>query len=289
MWRLEWSALSRRISGFLEAAKFHRSCIGFGHQGDDDKVAYERLYPRIGEITQELKAFRDRYVSTLPKDAMAALNRFIDTPTFAPSGPVDGNRVLHIRLTDLVALEAEVSYHLTDFRARAKRLSERAFAHLQRSIVADPDCAKRWKWAFSQGEPACERLGAVHLLLHGIWAFKANSEGERTDLVMGDILHERRGDIEEVAEALVLTEWKKVTQESELVDARDTALAQAKLYASGSLFGLELDACRYLVLVTEKALDMPSDLEDAGVLYRHINLAVDPLSPSRAARQRASG
>jgi hypothetical protein len=216
---------------------------------------------------------------------MAALDRFFDTgATFTPSGPVDGNRVLHIQLTTLVALEAEISYHLTDFRARAKRLSERAFAHLQRSIVADPECKRRWKKAFSsKGETDCEKLGAVHLLWHGIWAFKAISKGERTDLVMGDVLHEGRGDIEEVAEALVLTEWKRVKQVSELDKARDAALAQAKIYAGGSLFGLELDTYRYLVLVTEKGLDMPSDLEDAGVLYRHINIAVDPLTPSRAA------
>jgi hypothetical protein len=30
---------------------------------------------------------------------------------------------------------------------------------------------------------ACEKLAGVHLLLHGIWAFKVHAAGERTDLV----------------------------------------------------------------------------------------------------------
>jgi len=77
MWRSEWSALSRRISGFLEAAKFHRSCIGPGHQNDDDRVALEKLIPGTDAIRRELQTFRDRYASTLPPDAAAALTSFL--------------------------------------------------------------------------------------------------------------------------------------------------------------------------------------------------------------------
>ena len=67
----------------------------------------------------------------------------------------------------------------------AKSLVERAFIHLQRTIVVDHDIRKKWKSAFNTGEIACERLGAVHLLSHGIWAFKADALGERTDLILG--------------------------------------------------------------------------------------------------------
>jgi len=144
----------------------------------------------------------------------------------------------------------------------------------------------RWRKAFDQSETACEKLGAAHLLWHGIWAFKVNTEGERTDLIMGDALHNRRDDIEEVAEALVLTEWKKVAKESELPKARNAAHKQAKLYAGSSLAGVELDAYRYLVLVTLRGLEMPPNIQEAGVLYRHINIAVAPFVPSHAARQR---
>lgn len=290
MWRSEWPALSRRISGLLEAAKFHRSCIGVGAASDPDGVALRELIPVTAAIFRELQAFRDRYAGTLPASATTALAGFFETsaPTFraTPTLPIDGSRYLHFRLTALVALEAEISYHLTDFHARAKRLSERAFTHLQRSIVADPECAKRWQGAFTEGELACEKLGAAHLLWHGIWAFKVSSEGERTDLIMGDTLHDRRGDIEDVAEALVLTEWKKVTEESKLRTAQEAAYRQAKRYAGSSLAGVELDRYRYLVLVTREELPLQDDFEDAGVWYRHINIAVHPRSPSRAARQR---
>jgi len=290
MWRSEWSALSRRILGLLEAAKFHVSYIGIVGL-DADTGAGLSLEPVTRTIFEDLRAFRDRYARTLPTGADKALAGFFkeSTPTFngAPDLPGYANRSLHVRLTKLVALEAEVSYHLTDFRARAKRLSERAFAHLQRTIVADPDCASRWKRAFKhKDEMACEKLGAAHLLWHGIWAFKANTAGERTDLIMGDVLHDRRADIEEVAEALVLTEWKKVTEKSKLHSALNEARRQAKLYAGGGLWGVELDAYRYLVLVTEEGLEMPGEFEDAGVLYHPINIAVAPHSPSRAARRR---
>lgn len=196
--------------------------------------------------------------------------------------PSDGNRYLHSRLSALVALETELSYHFTDFTARAKRLSERAFAHLQRSIVADPDCAKRWRYAFATGETECEQLGAAHLLWHGIWAFKANAKGERTDLIIGDTLNDQRNDIEEIAEALVLTEWKKVTSQSDLRSKAAEALNQARRYATGSLAGIELDAYRYIVLVTKEGMRMPEDFDREGVRYRHVNIAVAPLAPSQA-------
>jgi hypothetical protein len=283
MWRTEWLALSRRILGLLEAAKFHVSCR---NTNDPYGVAQNKLIPGTQAIFREVKTFRDRHANTLPAEALSALYFFVSHFNSAPDQAAHADLSLHYRVTTLVALEAEISYHLTDFTARAKRLSERAFAHLQRSIVADPDCAARWQRAFSDGETACERLGAAHLLLHGIWAFKANSEGERTDLILGDLLVDRLSGIEDVAEALVLTEWKKVKKASELQTARDSAHKQAKHYAGSSLVGVELDAYRYLVLVTDRGLKMPDNVVDAGVLYCHINIAVNPLIPSRAARQR---
>lgn len=287
MWRSEWSALSRRILGLLEAAKFHISCRRHGMSADPGGVAGRYLLPSTQDIFKHLGQFRERHADTLPPPAITAFSGFLTTNSALFSGSGDKDDVsLQLRVTALVALEAEISYHLADFRARAKRLSERAFTHLQRSIVADPDCAKRWRQAFDKGETACEQLGAAHLLWHGIWAFKGHSKGERTDLIMGDVIR-NYSDIETVAEALVLTEWKKVTEKDELSKSIDKALGQAKLYAGGSLAGLELDTYRYLVLVTERALEMPNDIDDElGVTYHPINIAVDPLTPSHAARQR---
>lgn len=108
----------------------------------------------------------------------------------------------------LGAFETEMSFLLADVQEMIRTRAGRAFEHLQRSIVADADTGRKWQRAFEAGEPACEALGAVQLLSHGIWAFKVNAAGERTDLVYRDEpLDTAR--LRSVADGLVLTEWKK--------------------------------------------------------------------------------
>jgi hypothetical protein len=75
---------------------------------------------------------------------------------------------------------------LSDVQESIRTYSERAFAHLQRSIVADEEIQRKWLCAFGKGEVACEKLGGVDLLSHGIWAFKVDARGARTDLVFQD-------------------------------------------------------------------------------------------------------
>jgi hypothetical protein len=127
----------------------------------------------------------------------------------AAGGPPDALRErVWAALVSLVAFETEMSFLLSDVQASIRSRSERAFSHLQRSIVVDESIRARWLKAFKEGEVACEKLGAVHLLLHGIWAFKVDAAGARTDLV----LEEPAGDVAAVqryADGLVLTEWKK--------------------------------------------------------------------------------
>ena len=111
----------------------------------------------------------------------------------------------------LGGFESEVSFILADQQEVIRARSERAFAHLQRSIVADPDFREKWLKAFKDGEVACEKLGGAHLLLHGIFAFKITAEGERTDLVFQDIAG--LADEKRYADGIVLTEWKIVRSE----------------------------------------------------------------------------
>jgi len=125
----------------------------------------------------------------------------------------------------------------------------------------------------------------VHLLVRGIWAFKSVAPGERTDLILGTRL-EITPQIESAAEALVLTEWKVVRKASELGSQADRAFVQAKLYGVGSLAGFELSSRRYLVIVSEDRLDMPSDRAEGGVDYHYKNIAVKPSSPSKAPSRR---
>lgn len=58
------------------------------------------------------------------------------------------------------------------------------------------------------------------------------------------------------------------------------AQKQAEIYCSDVLGGIEIRNYRYLVMVSEERLTMPDDTIKAGAIYRHINIAVNPGSPS---------
>lgn len=285
MWISEWAALSKRVSGLLSAAEFYKR---FQAPGTPDAygVAKRELLPNSQEIFDILLAYRERHQATLPAQAAASLDHFIERSRghFSVNGDTHNNPELatQLRITALVSFQAEFSYHLSDFDATARRLSERAFSHLQRSIVADADVANKWQTAFDTGgEVACEALGAVHLLLHGIWAFKANSAGERTDLIMQDHTI-NLAEAERTAEAMVLTEWKLVPKAELLEERSEQAYSQAARYSAGSLGSFELATYRYLVLVSKDTLEVPADRHEGGVQYRHVNIAVKPRSPSKS-------
>ncbi len=136
---------------------------------------------------------------------------------------------------------------------------------------------------YNAGETACEALGACHLLLHGVYAFKAYAAGERTDLITGDQIvpdDTLRGAVR----GLVLTEWKVAGSASEADRQFPKARTQSSAYTSGSLAGFELAELRYAVVVTQKQVKVPADIDENGVRWRHVNVAVEPVSPSRAQR-----
>ena len=143
---------------------------------------------------------------------------------------------------------------------------------------------KKWVSGFLEGETKCEKLGSVHLLLHGVWAFKAHAEKGRTDLILNEPLSDTTM-IEKTSTALVLTEWKVVRENKELDAKIRDAHEQTKIYSAGVLSGVELVKYRYLVMVSEKGMKMPSDFVEGNVTYRHINIPVDPDTPSKEARK----
>ena len=158
--------------------------------------------------------------------------------------------MLEERVVLLASIRSELDHLLVDQNAIIRSHVKRAFQHLDRSLVADSEIRQKWIKAFKEknGEIACEKLGAAHLLLHGIWAFKANSAGQRTDLILGNTL-DVNDEVIEAARGLVLTEWKLVKRNDKPEDVKDIAKSQASLYAGGGLAGFELDSERYLVLV----------------------------------------
>ena len=153
-------------------------------------------------------------------------------------------------------------------------------------IAVDKDIQTKWDKAFDTGEVACEQLGAVHLLWHGIWAFKVDAAGARTDLVFSESSG-GPGDEARFTDGLVLTEWKLAASD-EVARARfEEARAQAQKYAEGPLFANELLNYRYAVVVSRTQVTVPDDLVIGSTLYRHINIAVSPLVPSRASKIRS--
>jgi len=185
----------------------------------------------------------------------------------------------------LAGIESEVSFLLADRQELLRARSERAFLHLQRSLIVDEGLRSRWLTAYKSGEVACEGLGSVHLLAHGIYAFKIDAKGARTDLIFSEPPEpflERRG-----LEGMVLTEWKVADDKNAPARFKE-ARTQTELYKEGALAGSELKAYRYLVAVSLKALSqaaVPADSTVGDVTYRHINIVIDPDVPSKQAKQ----
>jgi hypothetical protein len=279
--RSEWAAIAARIDGFLSSTAIYFQSL-VASKEDSYGGAKVVLLPESVRIYAALNQFSKRHSSTLPQPAQEALHRFIDEhKEHFKEGSNTGINGIKRVAPALGSIRSEVTFHLADFGVTAKRLSERAFIHLQRSIVVDENVREKWKDAFNKGEVRCEQLGAVHLLSHGIWAFKVDAAGERTDLVFTDN-GIKESAIETAAEALVLTEWKKVSS-PDVRDAKASeARRQADRYSAGSLAGIELAEYRYIVLLSEKHLEPVEDFKNGDITYRHINIVVDPLAPSKS-------
>lgn len=281
-WRTEWKAISDRISGLSTAGQLFLKF--WGNKASDPYGAIKKeLLPQAQNTFNSIEQFLEVSKVHLPVTAADCAKRFIENKKklFLADNPGDYPRLQAV-LTNLLSFQTEFTYQISDTSAFTKRLVERAFIHLNRSIIADISIKEKWKETFQHGETSCEKLGAAHLLLHGIWAFKASAEGERTDLILGEPL-KNLSVVENTAEAMVLTEWKVVKKpKKELEEKTFQALRQAKRYSSGVLAGFELANYRYLVIVSENVLDMPEDIRENEIIYRYVNIAVGPLTPSKS-------
>lgn len=275
-----WRPLSARIHGLERAAAVHARFLGVhGSPYGADKA----LQRHCEEILAGIEHLQETFRRSIPAAAMSAIDRFnADGGKQIRENGAGDARMVHTIIVKLVAFESEVSYCLDSQAERVRSASELAFMHLQRLIVADEDYRKKWQAAFTRHETHCEKLGALHLLWHGIWAFKVDAAGGATDLV-----YQEPPDVEAAPAALgmVLTEWKRADDGGE--GAYEEAKQQAALYSGGVLAGVELLSHRYLVVVTGKQIAPPADIVEGAVTYRHINIAVDPDKPSTAAKRLA--
>ena len=283
-WKTEWDALSARIVSLLEVARLYAISGAQEFHG----ASSETLVPHGREVFLLVERFSERFASDLPVAMRDALARFITTKRSSfQQGNVIGlpGALFMVGLLEMV--RAEAAYLASDFEYAVRHRIDLAFTHLQRSIIVDADERKKWTDAWKKHEPRCEARGAVHLLQHGIWAFKADAAGGRTDLILGG--PPRLDEARRAADALVLTEWKRVQEGDSAETKALEAHAQAERYAGELLAGFELQSRRYIVLVSEAPLSpLPSVPQGSGLHYEVIGIAVNPPTPSVTARRATS-
>jgi hypothetical protein len=278
----QWHAIASRIRGLMQTGDL--LAAGVNDRSGTAKECAKYLRGHLEAVVDTLDEFREAFKETLPPATEMALGSFIEgvRPHVAPPKNETSDTIYrHVwtALVQLAAFESELMFLFSETQEPLRTRSERAFIHLRRSIAVDSDLRSRWQAALDQGEHTCERLGSVHLLLHGIWAFKVDAIGARTDL----LIEEPNGDQlspERFSDGLVLTEWKKAINESGANAAFEAARSQARRYKEGALAATELRRYRYAVVVSKHQVPVPADVVEDDVVYRHVNIPVDPRVPS---------
>ena len=282
-----WEGFSARIRGLIDgAARLHATFLAI--KASDSYGRGKVLASSFKRLREDLIAYQAGSGTDLPDAARTALQRFIDDTASLTNNAgntaalrEEGTQAL---LMMLAAFEPEMTFLLKDHQEILRSRADRAFEHLQRMIVVDDEFRGKWQAAFGHGEVTCEQRGGVHLLYHGIWAFKVDAAGGRTDLVYQEPINDV-GQARRAADGLVLTEWKLDHGDGAAAFAR--ARIQAELYRKGGLAGIEMTRYRYAVVVSKHPVSTPADMLIGNVTYRHINVVVDPQLPSREARKNA--
>lgn len=287
-WLEQWLDLAARIDGLIRAGEFLASAINAMQSDGIRGIDYfdcvkQSILPERDAIIVEIECLSKIYANVLPQQAFAALNEYVARNEVKKQ--MSG--VIGIQLlAPLASFRSQFEYLIRDAEVEGRSLTELAFEHLRRQLVVDKDIQMKWKKAFEERGTACERLGAIHLLSHGIWAFKFLAIGGATDLVFGDPVEKYAVIARRTARAVVLTEWKLVESQDEIIIKAQEARKQAKNYSGGVLGDTELKRTRYVVLVCKSELTPPDDVSDGLVTYRHVLLPTSPKNPSTMARSR---
>ncbi len=287
-WQKEWEAISNRIKALIDAGNLFLKTYAV-QASDTNRVMDKYLVPHANGIYYSIEKFINDFSDSIPEKARPCLKAFLSNYSSylpkageRPSLTLKGMEGLKLYLTILASFRAEFEYHLEDREFVICKLVEKSFIHLQRLIIVDPEYQEKWEKAFNEGETSCEKLGAVHLLSHGIWAFKANAAGERTDLILRNTINKDvLATIQNSVDTLVLTEWKKVSDVGRVDTIHSQALQQAQIYSQSILAGFELGSVRFLIFVSKDRLKLPDDSQIGNIKYRNINIAVAPKPPSK--------
>lgn len=273
----EWSALSARIHKLESASRLYLSTQTPAFTSRTRII--EPLVENINRLREEVRGFNERHGMLLQESAQNSIGRFLGWNPTETSQAATYYTLLE-QIIFLCSFETEFTHLLSSHDVTVKRITERALLHLSRSLIVDEELKTRWVAAFHEREERIEKLGGVHLLQHGIWGFKVHASGERTDLVLNEPITDLDV-VTRTSEGLVLTEWKRCTDPGDAQQLWNNALTQAFLYSKGCLAATELRDTRYLVLVSKNRINEPDDVVDKGICYRHINIAINPPTPSK--------
>lgn len=278
----EWQLIKAKIATLLETSNFIYRTFQINSQ-DPYNIVVQSLGNNAKMIFGNIGQFQVKYADILPELANTELLDFIQKNMYINSDESNKDLKKHqiINLiTNLSLLENEITYYLSDTQIYIRKSVEVAFEHLNRLLVADKSV--RQMWIEAKNEVQFEKLGGAHLLSHKLWAFKIDASGERSDLVLSERINED-SILYRAVDGLVLTEWKLVTGKREPHELIQAAKRQAERYSVGSLATLELSNYRYLIIVSENHLKIPeSQIIEGNIIYRIINIAYNPLPPSRA-------
>jgi hypothetical protein len=181
-YREEWDSISIRIRSLAESGTLYARLLESAKS--DSYGMWKNLGAHCRKIFGDIEEFEKLYRNELTPFACVTLKNHLDSDVIN-FGAIN-NRESHAMMVSLLAFESEFSHKLRKRQERLRLLSERAFLHLQRTIAVDEVERDKWKNSFKSGELECEKLGSIHLLRHGIWAFKIDSLGARTDLVFSE-------------------------------------------------------------------------------------------------------
>ncbi|RZB30534.1 MAG: hypothetical protein SRB1_02814 [Desulfobacteraceae bacterium Eth-SRB1] len=162
-WLIEWQALSARIKSILDAGSFFYKAL-LPSAVDTRSVKKEILLKNAEKIFGNLKEFSENHQSVLPRIAVECLSEFLNKPMLRDSGFFQPEKIwesgnVQFALTSLAAFQSEFNYIIADTQFIARRITERAFIHLQRCIVVDEEVRQKWVSTFNMHEPKCENLG----------------------------------------------------------------------------------------------------------------------------------
>ena len=147
----QWAALASRIKGLTEAGRLHADFLAVTRNDSFGRGKY--LRNQCASAFEAIRDFRDRFGPVIPQRAASSIDNFLKANqslfSINDGNPDWGAEKVSAVLVFLPAFETAISYIISDVQQSIRARSERAFAHLQRSIVADPESRDKWQRAFA--------------------------------------------------------------------------------------------------------------------------------------------